>query len=347
MEGLALASVRRLLVIKPSSLGDIVHALPTFDALRRRFPDAEISWLVKTQWADILRRVEGLDRIWPVGRGLSDWLTEIGRLRAHRFDLALDLQGLFRSGAAAWLTGCGVRIGFANAREGSPLCYTHRIAVPSPEVHAVDRYLLAARALGCSPSPPVFRLSPLAADREIVHTLLAGLGVGPSDRWVALHVSARWATKRWPTASFVTVARSLVRDGIPVVLIGAPDEQAEARRVAAQSGAADLSGRTNLAVLPALLQAAACLVTNDSGPMHVAAAMGTPVAAVFGPTSPIRTGPYGRNHHVFTANVDCRPCFSRTCRNPVALECLTSISPDQILGAVRQCLGTASVVSRP
>ncbi len=329
------ANLRRILLIKPSSLGDIIHALPTFDALRRRFPEAELSWFVKAEWAGILERVIGLDRVWPVGRGLSAWLREIGRLRDHRFDLVVDLQGLFRSGAAAWLSGCGLRMGFANGREGSALCYTHRIAVPDPDLHAVERYLLVAQALGCPAAVPAFPLHPLEADRGMVHTLLGRHGVRAGTQWVGLHVSARWPTKRWPLASFVAVARALREDGLQVVVIGATSERPEAQEVAAATGAIDLTGETSLAVLPAVLERAACLVTNDSGPMHIAAAMGTPVVALFGPTSPVRTGPYGAGHLVMRTALPCQPCFSRSCRNQVPLECLTSIDPEQVIHAVR------------
>lgn len=328
-------NLRRILLIKPSSLGDIIHALPTFGALRRRFPEAEVSWFVKAQWAGILERVTDLDRIWPVETGLSAWLREIGKLREHRFDLVVDLQGLFRSGAAAWLSGCGMRVGFANGREGSALCYTHRIAVPDPDLHAVDRNLLVAQALGCPAAVPVFPLCPLEADRGIVHTLLGRHGLGAGTRWVAMHVSARWPTKRWPLVSFVAVARALREDGLQVVVIGAASERPEAQEVAAATGAIDLAGQTSLAVLPALLERAACLVTNDSGPMHIAAAMGTPVVALFGPTSPVRTGPYGAGHRVMKTALPCQPCLSRSCRNPVPLECLTAIHPEPVIHAVR------------
>ena len=342
LQDVHIPSVRRLLLIKPSSLGDIVHALPTFEALRRRFPAAECSWMVKAEWADILRRVDGLDRIWPVEPSLADWMTQIGRLRAYAFDLVVDLQGLFRSGAAAWLSGCGVRVGFANAREGSPLCYTHRILVPTAEMHAVDRYLLVARALGCSVSRPVFPLTPLAEDRRIVHTFLAEAGVPENGQWVAMQVSARWPTKRWPIASFVAVARALVQERIPVILVGSRGDQAEANRVAEASGAVSLAGRTSLSLLPALLQASACLVTNDSGPMHVAAAMSTPVVALFGPTSAVRTGPYGVGHRPVSLSLPCQPCYSRSCRNPVAMECLIGISPERVVREVRECVGVSA-----
>lgn len=339
--------VTRLLLIKPSSLGDIVHALPTFAALRTRFPQAEMSWLVKAQWSGMLARVQGLDRIWRVGPGLSDWMSTIHQLRAHQFDLVVDLQGLFRSGAAAWLTGCDTRIGFANAREGSPLCYTHRVSVPTPDMHAVDRYLLVATALGCvvdEAAATTCPIVPSAADREAVQGLLQRHGLQGKQPWVTMSVSARWTTKRWPLASFVSVAQQLKRDGLPVVVIGSASDRAETQAVATQSGAVDLSGQTGLELLPTVLQAAACFVTNDSGPMHVAAAMGTPVVALFGPTSEVRTGPYGARHHVLTAPVPCRPCFSRTCRHNVPLECLTAITPDSVVQAVRESLSVVRMV---
>jgi ADP-heptose:LPS heptosyltransferase len=131
--------VRRILLIKPSSLGDIVHAMPTLAALRERFPQAEVTWLVKRQWASLVEVIGGVDHICVVERGLRGWLGQVPSLRAARFDLVVDLQGLFRSGAMAWLTGCGRRIGFANAREGSPWLYTQRVAVPAAPMHAVDR----------------------------------------------------------------------------------------------------------------------------------------------------------------------------------------------------------------
>jgi lipopolysaccharide heptosyltransferase I len=334
---------RRILLIKPSSLGDIVHALPTLAALRQRFPQAHIAWLVKRQWAALLERAEGLDRVWPVGPGLAGWLSEIPRLRAERFDLAVDLQGLLRSGLMGRLAGCPERIGFANGREGSPVFYTRRVAVPASEMHAVDRYLLAADALGAArPATPQFRFAIPAADRAMVADALGRAGVKAGSPWIAMNVSARWPTKRWPAASFAAVADRLRTDGAgPVVLIGGPDDRADARAVASQArpaAIADLTGQTPLGLLPALLQSASVLLTNDSGPMHVAAAVGTPVVALFGPTSEVRTGPYGEPHLVLTHRIPCSPCFSRRCANAIERECLTGIAPAQAVEAVRAML---------
>ena len=330
---------RRILIMKPSSLGDVVQALPTLAALRRMYRRAHIAWLVKQQWAGLLERAEGLDRIWTVGSGMREWMSLVSKLRQEQFDLVVDLQGLFRSAALAWTTGCPTRIGFANAREGSPLFYTHRVQVETPDMHAVDRYLLVAHALCLEKSsPPEFHLQDRQADRDEVARLLARHGLQAGTRWIAVNASARWPTKRWPPEFFAAVADQIEQENLGrIVLIGGPDEQETAKIVAAQMrlSPVNLTGTTMPAVLPALLRSTALLLTNDSGPMHIAAAVKTPVVALFGPTSPRRTGPYGSEHRVLRRELPCSPCFKRTCRNSIHLECLKTIDPDTVMEAVR------------
>jgi lipopolysaccharide heptosyltransferase I len=335
-----MTDVHRLLLIKPSSLGDIVHAMPTLAALRARFPDAEVTWLVKRQWAPLVEVIGGVEHVCAVESGLRGWLSRVSGLRAARFDLVIDLQGLFRSGAMAWLTGCGRRVGFANAREGSPIFYTRRVEVPAAPRHAVDRYLLVAEALGATrPAEPRFEFIDRPEDRQSVETLLRRAGVAASLPWIAMNVSARWETKRWPPEHFAEVADRLSQaHGLPIVFIGGPAERPESLAVTAlmRMKAVDLTGQTPVGLLPSLLRRAALLVTNDSGPMHIAAAVGTPVVALFGPTDPLRTGPYGKGHVVLSHAVECRPCFRRDCSHAVRLECLTAIRPEQVVRAIEQ-----------
>ena len=329
---------RHILFIKPSSLGDIVHAMPTLAALRRAYPSAKVGWLVKRQWAGLVERIEGVDRIWAVDAGIGGWLSQVPSLRAERFDVAVDLQGLFRSAAIGRLSGAPVRIGFANARECAPWWYNRRVTVPSPDMHAVDRYLLMANALtGSEPGPAEFRFSMPKTDLDQVDRLLKQAGLTPDKKWLAINVSARWPTKRWPSASFAALGDRLHERGMgPLVFLGGPDERSDvaAVRELMNANSIDLSGACPVGLLPALLRRAAALITNDSGPMHIAAAVGTPVVAMFGPTSPARTGPYGSGHAVLTHQVPCRPCFSRSCRNDSPLACLTDITPDQVCAAV-------------
>ncbi|MEX5213199.1 MAG: lipopolysaccharide heptosyltransferase II [Nitrospiraceae bacterium] len=347
IEQISISDVRRLLLIKPSSLGDIVHALPIIPVLRARFPQAEVSWLVKEQWADILERVEGIDRIWKVKDRLDGWIDTMRRLRSHRFDLVIDLQGLLRSGVLAWRTGCSIRVGFENAREGSPWFYTHCVSVPNPDIHAVDRYLTVARYLGCSiPDRVRFPFVFTQEHEATVRDTLSKHGVGPQSRWAALNVSARWPTKRWPRESFVEVANRLLTEGWDgIIVIGGAEDRVETESViqAVKGRAVNLAGQIPLRVLPALLRAAGCLITNDSGPMHVAAAVGTPVVALFGPTSEIRTGPYGLGHDVCSVTLPCRPCFSRICRQKVHLECLTRITPAEVVRQVHRVTSGSAV----
>jgi lipopolysaccharide heptosyltransferase II len=339
---------RHILLIKPSSLGDIVHAMPTCAAIRRAYPKARLTWLVKREWAGLVERIDGVDRVWPVESTLKGWLSQVPLLRAERFDLVVDLQGLFRSAAIGWLSGSPLLVGFANGREGSPWLYSRRVPVPQLEMRAVDRYLLVAKAVGAVGSgAPEFRFRIPQADHDEVDRLLSRSGVTPGTSWVAMNVSARWPTKRWPAASFAEVADRLQQEGCgAVVMIGGPDERAD---VAAVSGmmktpAINLAGSTTVGLLPALLSKASLLITNDSGPMHIAAAAGTPVVALFGPTSAVLTGPYGAGHRVLTGQVPCSPCFSRVCRHSPEMECLHLIKPNNVAEAARHVL-TAQTIS--
>ncbi|MEQ1656399.1 MAG: lipopolysaccharide heptosyltransferase II [Nitrospira sp.] len=329
---------RRILLIKPSSLGDIVHAMPVVAAFKQRWPSAHLTWLVKRQWAEIVQRIEGVDAVWPVDPSLKSWVGQAMALRAQQFDLVVDLQGLLRSALVARMTGCAQRVGFANGREGSPWLYSHRVPVPTQEMHAVDRYLLVAAELGVPVKDvPQFRFRLLSQDVTTLRELFRRKGIDLDAPWVAMNVSARWQTKCWPAASFAAVAMQLAARGIgPLVVIGGPDEREASARVRSLTACpiVDLAGETPIGLLPALLSKACVLITNDSGPMHVAAAVGRPVVSIFGPTSAVRTGPYGAGHTVLTHDLPCRPCFSRVCRNAVPLECLESITPEQVVAAV-------------
>ena len=330
---------QRILLIKPSSLGDIVHAMPACAAIRRAYPKARLTWLVKRQWAGLVERIDGVDRVWPVKSTFKGWLSQVPALRTEHFDLVVDLQGLFRSAAIGWLSGSPLLVGFANGREGSPWFYSRRVPVPQSEMHAVDRYLLVAKAVGAvEAGAPEFHFRIPQTDYDEVDRLLSRSGVTPGTSWVAMNVSARWPTKRWPTASFAEVADRLQQEGCgAVVMIGGTEERADVAAVRGmmKTSSIDLAGATTVGLLPALLSRASLLITNDSGPMHIAAAVGIPVVALFGPTSAARTGPYGVGHNVLTGKVPCSPCFSRTCHNTLPLECLRLVSPQQVLAVVR------------
>ncbi len=337
----------RILLIKPSSLGDIVHTLPVVSALKARWPEAHLTWFVKRQWAELVERVEGVDRVWPVDGTMLSWIQEGRRLRKERFDVAIDLQGLFRSGVLAGFSRAPVRIGFANGREGSPWFYTRRVPVPSPDVHAVDRYLSVAEALGAPISgAPRFGFKMLDEDLKLVRALFHSKGLSIERPWLVMNVTARWITKRWPLRSFASAIDQLYAEHCgPIVVIGSAEERryVDELRSLSNSPFIDLSGEVPLRCLPALFSTAAVMITNDSGPMHIAAACGVPVVALFGPTSAVRTGPYGANHQVLEGQVPCRPCFSRDCRHDPKMECLQLIKPTQVVDVVRPLLAARAM----
>ncbi len=335
--------VRRLLIIKPSSLGDVVHALPTLAALRRQFPSTRLTWLVKREWADVLEGNPDLDDVLALDLSVKGWPTAMRAVRSGRFDLVVDLQGLLRSAMLGWLSGSPARVGFANGREGSPWLYTHRVPVPDMSMHAVDRYLLIARFLGAGPEKPrpsAFHLPQESAAEARVEALLAAAGVQAGTMLAALNPSARWTTKQWPIESFAAVGDWLQRQGVRVVVIGGREERpaGEAVMRAMHGAPIDLAGKTTLKELIALLRRVRVFITNDSGPMHLAAAVGTPVIALFGPTDPARTGPYGDGHTILRSGVPCSPCFSRRCANAVKLECLTTIGPQAVIESAAKLL---------
>lgn len=337
---------RRVLFIKPSSLGDIVHAIPAFRTLRAHFPHSHLTWVVKRQWAPILRRVEGIDEIRSIGANPSDWIKEAFRLRRSRFDLAIDLQGLFRSGALAWLSGAPTRVGFESGREGSPWFYTQRVPIPAQEVHAVDRYQAVIESLGASPMITEPCLPIADEDGRFAADLLQRHGICHNTPWIALNVSARWGTKRWPLEYFATAADQLQHSGIGrIVLIGGQEDLRLGGQLQKhmRTRLVNLVGATPIGVLPAILSKARILITNDSGPMHVAAAVGTRVVAMFGPTSHRRTGPYGSGHQVLSSSLPCSPCYSRTCRQTVQMECLQNLPPRLVVEAAWKLLEADSL----
>ena len=337
-----------ILIIKPSSLGDVVQALPVLEVLHQRFPSAQIDWLVNEEIADILsgnpylRTVHLWDRaswrkprLLPAAMGRTARLLR--RLRRERYDLVFDLQGLFRSALMACLSGGRQVVGFADAREMAPLFYHKKVRAPVGAMHSVERYILAA---GGNPSrgkqfPVVFS----AREKQAAERLLAQAKQDTTRPLVVFVVGARWATKQWPPENFAALAEKLVAsDGAQVALVGSRSEAPLACRIASTCGCAmmDFSGKTTLKQLAYLFQGAKVVVGNDSGPIHIAAAVSAPVVALYGPTSPTRTGPYGEQHTVLTTSLPCSPCFRRTCDQGTS--CMTDISVESVYRACKPFL---------
>ena len=222
-------SFRRILVIKLSSLGDIVHTLPAVAALRQQFTSAQICWLVKSEWASILEGNPDADEVWSVDLSWRNWTKLIKDLRRRQYDLVVDFQGLFRTGVLGLLSGANKRVGFSQAREGAAWMYTHRVTLPGDResswrllrMHAIDRNLELAGFLGADVSSPVFHLPGLADDENWIQDLLSGEDVKEHTRLIALAPWSRSVLKTWPLKRFVELAEALVQiPTVRVVLLG-------------------------------------------------------------------------------------------------------------------------------
>jgi lipopolysaccharide heptosyltransferase II len=213
----------------------------------------------------------------------------------------------------------------------APLFYTHRVPIDTPEQHAVDRYLAVTDALGCGRAPAEFHFAPTGEeDRRAVAELLKD-----DSPYAVLLPGTNWPTKRWPVEHFAAMVAPLhERFGLRTVVAGSPSDRDLASRI---TGATDVTGATSLPQLVALLQGAHVVVANDSGPMHIASALGRPLVTPYGPTSPVRTGPYGRMDTVVRLDIVCSPCYSRTCSHQ---SCLQWLGPEHLLREIERQLAT-------
>jgi heptosyltransferase I len=366
----------RILLIKPSAVGDVVHTLPVLVKLRARYPEARIDWLITPENADLVRHHPDVSRVIPFerkeyGRFGRDWAATmapfrlLSTVRRARYDLVIDLHGQFRSAVVTLATGAPVRIGFdrprrrpetevarrsadipgqhgwRGAREGAWIAYTHRILIPTLDVHAVDRYLWLAPMLGLDDRPPDFRIHLPAEEIRATEDLLRS--DGPGGRPLAVLVPGTiWETKHWHPESFAQVGRHLIASGFSVAIAGTSRDRIRSRTIVeACPGARDLTGRTSVAGLVALIRRAAICVTNDSGSMHVAVAVGTPVVSVFGPTNPVWIGPYGRPHAVVRADVSCSPCYLKKLHDCTkGHRCMREVTPAMVIERVERELAS-------
>ena len=324
------AACKKMLIVKPSSLGDVVHSLPFLNSMKRCFPKAEIHWVIAKGLEGLLEDHPMIDKLIIINKDLWKKLSQTGntlkeirelfkQLRHEKYDMVVDLQGLLRSGLITLATHAPLRIGFSEAREGSRFFYTKKVKA-GKDIHAVDRYMKVAEELGCDVNDRVF---PFPLSNSVAHETGKQANLGP---YAVLVPGARWKTKIWPAESFGKVASMLP---LRSVIVGARADRTIADAVVSHSGekAVSLAGETSLRELIEIMRTAEVVITNDSGPMHIAAALNIPVIALFGPTSPAKTGPYGRGHVVLQSQAVCVPCFKRECRD---MQCMKDITPEAV-----------------
>jgi heptosyltransferase-1 len=330
----------KICIIKPSSLGDVVHSLPILPVLRGLFPLSQITWVVNSAFRSLIEAHPDLDRVIAYER-LGSGITPRGVVTTSRvcsklwstgYDLTVDLQGLFRSGLMTAATRAKVRVGLADAREGASWAYTHRVSASRRELHAVDRILRVAAALGAPDAKPSFLIPLGAGELCWARETLAAL---PSPRLV-LNLGARWLTKRWPPQHFAEVARRAAMEfGAGLIVVGSEEDRPLARALAHELGSVpllDLSGQTTLMELAALAAESDLFLSNDTGPLHLAAAVGARVVGIYTCTNPDLTGPYGPRATAVRSCVWCAPSFRRRCNR---LDCMSELTPDRVWSSVK------------
>jgi lipopolysaccharide heptosyltransferase I len=348
-----------ILIVKTSAIGDVIHTLPSLWSLRTHFPEAHITWLVEESAADLVIGHSAVNRVlvarrktWlhdlrsgRILRAFSGFLGFIRELRDTRYDLVIDFQGLLKS--AVWvILARGMRkAGFGRGMEHAEHSYlvlNERVPAVDMNQHAIDRSLLLLEGIGV-PATDIRYAVPISAQQESeALALLRKYGVQAEDRMVAINPMARWPTKLWEAQSFAALADRLEGEGIRVVFTGGQEDGPAVDEIGRlmMRRHRRVDGKTSLNQLAALYRRAQVVVTTDSGPMHLAAAVGTPVVALFGPTAPWRTGPYGRNHVVLRTDLSCSPCFKKQCLTTVYEDraCMRRLTVDHVVHAVMEKL---------
>jgi lipopolysaccharide heptosyltransferase I len=327
----------KVLILKPSSLGDVIQALPVLRLIKRHRRDAEVWWWIDEGLAPLLegdpdlaglflfrRKRWGNPRHWP------EMLHTVLELRRHNFDWVIDLQSLARTGAIAWLANGKLLAGLDEVREGARGFYDLVVRRPSYHTHAVDWYLSILSPLGV----PVTNDFEWLPKRRAVANALHQKWPDDGQRWIALQPGARWLNKRWPVEHFAALVRLLVEkdDQLRFAILGGADDREFGGRITytTPERCLDLTGKLSLPEMVEWLRRCEAMVTNDTGPMHVAAALRKPVIGLFGPTTPTRTGPYRQAEFALTHPLPCAPCMKPECHWSQPIECLRAISPERV-----------------
>jgi 3-deoxy-D-manno-octulosonic-acid transferase/heptosyltransferase-1 len=338
-----------ILIVKLSAIGDVIHALPSLAALRKLYPEANITWVIEDASSDLISGHPYLDRVIVSHR--KQWIDDLKKghitkpikeirdfiddLRKQPYDLVVDFHGLIKSAIIVLLSSGKRKLGYDSMQELSGLFLNEKIPEDMHK-HAVDRYLDFLRYLGSDIKDPEF-LIPIGEENiNRVDELLQRNAIDKNRRFVAVNPVALWDTKLWADEKFADLCDMITDElGVSVVFTGSDHRKLEHIQSRMKSLSVNLGGRTTLRDLAYLYRRSSLLITTDSGPMHLAAAMGIPTIALFGPTDPARTGPYGKGHVVIRRELSCSPCFLKKCDS---MKCMSDITVDEVFHAVKEKL---------
>lgn len=344
-----------ILIVKLSAIGDVIHTLPSLNAIRRHYPDARITWLVEEAASGLLVGHEALDRVLVSKR--KRWLKDlrtssrfeavreayrfVKELRDTHYDLIFDFQALLKSGILIALTRGKRKVGFDKGLEHMEYSYlflNERVPAVAMEHHALLRGLMLLESIGIKSREAVFNVPISGRDRDAANDLLMQHDIKAPKLLVAINPMAKWETKLWDNLKFANLADRLIKQAnADVIFTGSMEDRDAIEDIISKmkAGAANLAGSTDLKTLAALYEKTSIVVSTDTGPMHLAAAIGTPVVALFGPTAPWRTGPFGPGHTIIRADLECGPCFKRRCKT---IDCTKQITVDQVFDAAMSAI---------
>ncbi|MDR0408294.1 MAG: lipopolysaccharide heptosyltransferase II [Campylobacteraceae bacterium] len=329
---------KNILIIKMSSLGDILHTLPSVAALRKHFKNAKISWLVHPQFSDFLPQKSVIDEIIYFDKeafkrsSLPDKIRYFFNMRktlcSKKFDLVIDMQGLFKSAVLSAISGCKTRVGYCDMREFSslvskPICGKNR------DAHVIERYLDVVRFLGADVKKIEFPMPDLSEAFESVQTKLGKI----KKRYIVITPGTRWETKEWPTKHYAKLCEMMMKDDLHIVLAGSKDDRQKSYDILSlmsknSKNIIDLTGKTNLSELAALIKNCTFFISADTGPLHFASAFKKPLIAMYGPTLASRTGPYAnKKANVIVTPISCAGCLKKKCSS---WHCMEKITPETV-----------------
>lgn len=333
-----------ILVIKPSSLGDILHAFPAVTILKQHYPNASIDWLVNQEFSEIIKFHKDVNSIIIFPRKKLGKITTFTKalldlrknLRAKKYDMVIDMQGLIRSSLISKLAISVKTYGFAEPKERlAVLFYDYKISINDKNKHAIEKNVeLINNILGTNYPIPTDVVQEIEKYSRTLSEKLSSENISDGDFCVGIVAGARWESKKWPANFFAKTIDEVhkIRESAKFIIIGSPAEKETADDIlsmVSNKQTISLAGKTNIGELVELIRRCDVILTNDSGPMHISASLGVKTIALFGPTNPEKTGPYGKKNTVITAEgLDCLRCMKRICPSGTN-RCHTGIDPQK------------------
>ncbi len=335
--------IKKILIIKPSGIGDIIHSLPAAYGLKNLYPNSKIYWLVFGRFEKILHNVPWVDELllWNRFGGLKEYIRVIKTVKEEKFDLVIDLQGLLRTAVISFFSGGKTRLAVSLLREGAWL-FEKPIEKFDPEMHAVERnYRIVKYLSNEKPLPEPVSFLPWIhitdEEKETAKKLIGSFGIKINRPFVLFAVTSRGEHKIWPYFNFIELINLAVKEyNLIPIFLGMKEESELVKKVTDGLNCEyiDLTGKTDLRIACSVISFCKLVIGNDSALIHIASALDIPVIGLYGPTNPTQVGPYGRKHTVILKKLPCGPCGIKTsCKN---YRCMTEITPEEVFNAVKK-----------